>query len=88
MGVPSGTKMKGEECDTTDSDVLSDTLITSECEEDQHDVSFLDKYVLDLYHGDLEGDELFMEEDTPFTSKDVIRDPLGEDMFSPDNITP
>ncbi|KAJ1119783.1 hypothetical protein NDU88_007968 [Pleurodeles waltl] len=31
-------------------------------------------------------EEFLMEEDLPSSSKDVIRDPLGEKMFFPDNI--
>ncbi|KAJ1206729.1 hypothetical protein NDU88_002130 [Pleurodeles waltl] len=45
-----------------------------------------DEYKQDLDKGDYDMYDLFAEAQSSSTSKRIIRDPLGEEMFSPHNI--
>ncbi|KAJ1080205.1 hypothetical protein NDU88_000425 [Pleurodeles waltl] len=55
-------------------------------EEEQKSIVPLDEYVLDLEQGDFDVDDLFTEDKAPTTSKGIVKDPMGEEMFSPHNI--
>ncbi|KAJ1157990.1 hypothetical protein NDU88_010686 [Pleurodeles waltl] len=85
MGVPSCTKRKGVLHNTPDD--LGGLEKVDVGEADPHDDSPVDDYILDLDQGISDGDDLFLNNDTPSSSsKDVIIDPLGEEMFNPHNI--
>ncbi|KAJ1092718.1 hypothetical protein NDU88_005828 [Pleurodeles waltl] len=61
-------------------------LLTGDNEENPDDFSPWGEYVMDIDLEDPDGDDFLMEEDVPSTSDNVIRDALGEEMFSPDKI--
>ncbi|KAJ1106294.1 hypothetical protein NDU88_003695 [Pleurodeles waltl] len=85
MGVPSGTKRKGVLRYTPDD--LGGIEIADVGDADPQDHSPFDEHILDLDQGISDGDDLFLDNDTPSSSpKDVIIDPLGEEMFNPQNI--
>ncbi|KAJ1192933.1 hypothetical protein NDU88_002239 [Pleurodeles waltl] len=86
MGAISSTKWKDVQYDTTDSDILSDTLVSGEGKEDSCNTLPLDAFFRDLNEGDPEEYEVLLGNDNPSTSSKIVRDPIGEKMFSPDNI--
>ncbi|KAJ1082631.1 hypothetical protein NDU88_002796 [Pleurodeles waltl] len=88
MGAICGTKLKSIPCSTLDSDVLSSIQIADANDEESPNENPLEEYVFDTDNGEFDQEELFMEEDFSSTTRDVIRDPLGDKMFSPNDIKP
>ncbi|KAJ1114421.1 hypothetical protein NDU88_002658 [Pleurodeles waltl] len=74
--------MKDVHCDTNESEVLSDIILTSDGKENPDDIFSLDEYVLDLDLEDPYGEDFPMEADVPSTSDNVIRGNLGGDPWN------
>ncbi|KAJ1157893.1 hypothetical protein NDU88_010590 [Pleurodeles waltl] len=99
IGGPSTSNKSGVVCGTRKSSVLCSTnglgnpssreqtgTLDLEFGDQDDDEDMYDEYVLDLDQGELDTKELFNDESSPSTSKDMIKNPLVEEMLSPYNI--
>ncbi|KAJ1088655.1 hypothetical protein NDU88_001811 [Pleurodeles waltl] len=73
--------MKAVRSNTTESGAPSGPQNIELGDKEQQSEVPLDDYVLDLEQGDFNVDDLYSENETPSTSKGIVKDPLGEEMF-------